>query len=74
MVPHPTLSTYSSFYVKPDDAAKLTPEKILMMRKYSELQDRAKKYAKEKRESMSSVKMLIADWGSARLCGTRSIL
>jgi hypothetical protein len=29
---HPDLSTYSSFYVKPEDAAKLTPEEILMMR------------------------------------------
>jgi hypothetical protein len=60
-VPHPTLSTYSSFYVKPDDAAKLTPEKILMMRKCSELQKRAKKYAKERRGTMSSGKTLIAD-------------
>jgi hypothetical protein len=34
---------------------------VLMMRKYSELQDQAKKYAKQKRESMSSGTMLIAD-------------
>jgi hypothetical protein len=58
---HPNLSTYSSFYVKPEDVAKLTSEEILLMRNYSELQKRAKKYAKEKRGSMSSAKMLIAD-------------
>ena len=58
---HPNLSNYSSFYVKPEDTAKFTPEEILRMRKYSELQERAKKYAKEKRGSMSSGKMLIAD-------------
>jgi hypothetical protein len=58
---HPNLSTYSSFYVKPEDAAKLTPEEILMMRKYSELQERAKTYAKEKRGTMSSGETLIAD-------------
>jgi hypothetical protein len=58
---HPNLSTCSSFYVKPGDAAKLTPEEILLMRKYSELHDQAKKYAKQKRQSVSSGKMLIAD-------------
>jgi hypothetical protein len=58
---HPILGAYSSFYVKPEDAAKLTPEEILMMRKYSELQDRAKKYARQKGESTSGGRMLIAD-------------
>ena len=46
---HPTLSEFTNFYVKPEDTAKLTGEEIEMMRKYTELQDRAKKYAKSKR-------------------------
>jgi hypothetical protein len=58
---HPNLSNYSSFYVKPEDAAKLTPEEILMMREYSELQERAKQYAKAKRGTMSSGETLLAD-------------
>jgi hypothetical protein len=59
--PYPNLGTYSSLHVKPEDAATLTPEEILMMREYSELRDQAKQYVKEKRENMSSSKMLIAD-------------
>jgi hypothetical protein len=46
---HPHLSRYSSFYVKPEDAAELTPEEVGLMRLYTELQDRAKQYAQEKR-------------------------
>jgi hypothetical protein len=53
---HPNLSTYFSFYVRPEDVGKLTPEEILMMREYSELQDQAKQYAKQTRESMSRVR------------------
>ena len=43
---HPILSQFTNFYVKPEDMAKLTSEEIEMMRKYTELQDRAKQYAK----------------------------
>jgi hypothetical protein len=46
---HPNLSKYTSFYVKPEQVANLSPEEIQMMRVYSELQDRAKAYAKEQR-------------------------
>ena len=35
--------------ILPEDVAKLTPEEIEMMRKHTELQDRARKYAKTKR-------------------------
>ncbi len=49
---HPELSKYTSFYVKPEDAFKLTPEDILVMRKYSMLQDQARLYAKQKREQI----------------------
>ncbi len=50
---HPTLSQFTNFYVKPEDAAKLTPDDILMMWKYTELQEQAKKYAKAKREQIT---------------------
>jgi hypothetical protein len=50
MAGHLNLSRYTSFYVKPEDAASLTPKEILLMRKYSELQDSARKYAQAKRE------------------------
>jgi hypothetical protein len=46
---HPHLSQYSNFYVRPEDAQSLTPEEIRMMRLYSELQDRAKQFAKDQR-------------------------
>jgi hypothetical protein len=59
--PPPNLGTYSSLPVKPEYAARLTPEQIVMMREDSELQERAKQYAKENRESMSSGEMPIAD-------------
>lgn len=49
---HTNLSQFPNFYVKPEDAAKLTPEDILIMRKYSEHQDQAKKHAKAKRETI----------------------
>jgi len=47
---HSNLSKYSNFYVKPEDVADLTPEEIQMMRMYSGIQDKAKAYAKDKRE------------------------
>lgn len=47
---HPNLSQYSSFYVKPEEAAKLTPEEIELMRAYSMQQDAAREYARQKRE------------------------
>jgi hypothetical protein len=55
------LGTASTLHVKPEDAARLTPAGILMVRKYSTPQVRAKKYAKEKQESMSSGKLLVSD-------------
>ena len=39
--------------ILPEDAVKLTPQEIETMRKYTELQDRAKKYAKQKREQIT---------------------
>jgi len=33
----PALSQNASFYVKPEDASKLTQKEILMMRRYTEL-------------------------------------
>ena len=35
MAGHPALSQYTSFYVKPEDASRLTPEDIVMMRMYT---------------------------------------
>lgn len=55
MAGHPELSKYTSFHVKPEDASKLTPEDILMMRKYTMLQDQARKFAKQKREQIAAV-------------------
>ncbi len=37
---------------KSEDVPKLTPEEVLVMRTYTELQDRAKAFAKAKREQM----------------------
>ena len=37
---------------KPENAAKLTPDDVLITRKCSELQDRARQYAKQKREQI----------------------
>ena len=48
---HPTRA--SSPTSTPEDAAKLTPQEIEMMRKYTEFQDKAKKYAKTKREQIA---------------------
>ncbi len=36
----------------PWDVAKLTPDEIMMMRKYTMLQDAAKKYAEQKRKQI----------------------
>jgi hypothetical protein len=37
MAGHPDISRYSELYVKPEDQAKLTPDEIFIMRKYTEL-------------------------------------
>jgi hypothetical protein len=50
---HPHLSQYRSFYVKPDDVSKLTPDEILLMRRYSMLQDAAKQFAKSRSQVAS---------------------
>ena len=47
---HPNLSQFTNFYVKPDDVPNLTPEDVLLMRTYTELQDQARAFAKAKRE------------------------
>jgi hypothetical protein len=49
---HSRLSKYTNFYVRPEEAANLTPEEIEMMRVYSELQDRARAHAKQQRLSI----------------------
>ena len=49
MKTHTDLSRYQSFYVKPEDQAKLSPDEIEMMRMYSGLQDAARAYAKNQR-------------------------
>ena len=49
MKTHPTLSQYSSFYVKPDDVKDLTPEEVQLMRAYATQQAEAKAYAKSQR-------------------------
>ncbi len=45
----PHLSRYTNFYVKPDEIGNLTREEVEMMRFYSELQERAKEFAKSQR-------------------------
>jgi hypothetical protein len=51
---HPNLSQFTNFYVGPEDVAKLTPEEILLMRNYTELQDDGKKYANKTRKTPGS--------------------
>jgi hypothetical protein len=46
----PHLSNYTSFYVKPEEVPQLTEEEVLLMRLYSEMQDRARAYAEQKRQ------------------------
>ena len=46
---HPSLSRYSSFYVKPEDVGQLTPEEVALMQLYSTQQHAAREYAKAKR-------------------------
>jgi hypothetical protein len=46
---HDNISEYPSFYVKPTDAAKLTPEEVEQMRLYSTLQQHSRDYAKQQR-------------------------
>jgi hypothetical protein len=46
---HKSLSKYSRYYVKPENAEKLTPEEIRYMRAYSQLGDQGRAYAKKKR-------------------------
>lgn len=48
----PHLSKYNSFYVKPENAADLTPEEVELMRLYSGVQDAGKKFSKEQREKI----------------------
>ena len=43
---HPTLSQFTNFYVKPEDLANLTHEEIEMMRKLTEPQNQARKFAR----------------------------
>lgn len=45
----PHLSKYSRFYVKPGEAANLTPQEIELMRLYSTIQDNARDHAKQQR-------------------------
>ncbi len=51
---HPNLSQFTNFYLRPEDVAKLTPEEILVMRKYTVLQDDGKKYANKRRKTPGS--------------------
>ena len=48
----PGISQYTDFYVKPQDAAKLTPEDVQLMREYSTIQDAAKKYAAQQKKQI----------------------
>ena len=47
---HPHLSQYNEFYVRPEDVPNLTPEEILLMRKYTEMNDAARKVAFDRRK------------------------
>ena len=47
---HPHLSQYNEFYVHPEDVPNLTPEDILLMRKYTEMNDAARKVASDRRK------------------------
>ena len=47
---HPDISQYTDFYVKPQDAGRLTPEEIMLMREYSTIQDQARPYAKQQKQ------------------------
>lgn len=46
---HPNFSQFTSFRVKPEDAAKLTPEEIELMRGYTQQQGMAREYMKRKK-------------------------
>ncbi len=48
----PHLSKYTSFYVKPDQAANLTPDEVELMRLYATLQQHARDYSKQQRQSI----------------------
>ena len=50
MMSHPHLSQYNGFYVRPEDVPNLTPEEILLMRKYTEMNDAARKVASDRRK------------------------
>jgi hypothetical protein len=47
---HSHLSQYNEFYVRPEDVPNLTPEEILLMRKYTEMNDAARKFASDRRK------------------------
>jgi hypothetical protein len=53
----PHLSRYTSFYVKPDQAANLTPEELRLMQFYSLLQQRAREHAAQERERSIGVRL-----------------
>jgi hypothetical protein len=46
---HPDLSRYQSFYVKPENQGRRTPDEIQMMRLDSGLQGAARAYSKSQR-------------------------
>ena len=48
----PHLSQYSSFYVKREDVAKLSPEEVQLMRAYTQQVNAAKEYARKRREQL----------------------
>lgn len=50
----PHLSSYTNFYVKPEDASNMTAEEIAKMRLFAVMQDRAREYADRKRRQQSS--------------------
>lgn len=66
VVDRPAWAFLRNMVILPEDVAKLTPEDILMMRKYTELQDRAKQYAKQKREQVDTQQEATQNWRSNR--------
>ncbi|SIO38181.1 hypothetical protein SAMN05444166_4247 [Singulisphaera sp. GP187] len=52
----PNLSQYSSFYVKPEDLDKLSPEEVELMRAYATQQAQAKEYAKRQRVGIRQIR------------------
>ena len=48
----PDISQYTSFYIKPEDQASLAPERVMLMRPYTELQAAATRYARARRDQI----------------------